>query len=49
MQCTNLFSFVETARKFISAELLIRKLEPSSVLVLLALMNIRAYRLKALQ
>ena len=51
-----LFSFVETPRKFIIAELSIRKLGPSSVLiiwlvliVLLALMKIRAYGSKALQ
>ena len=49
-----LFSFVETPRKFIIAELSIRKLGSSSVLiilliVLLALMKIRAYGSKALQ
>ena len=55
MQCTcndvptYLFSFVETPRKCIIAELLIRKLASSSVLVLLALTKIRAYGLKALQ
>ena len=52
------FSFVETPRKFIIAELSIRKLGSSSVLiisyslvysVLLALMKIRAYGSKALQ
>ena len=42
-----LFSFVETPRKFIIAELSIRKLGSSSVL--LALMKIRAYGSKALQ
>ena len=51
------FSFVETPRKFIIAELSIRKLGSSSVLiisyslvysVLLALMKIRAYGSKAL-
>ena len=42
-------SFVETSRKFIIAELSIRKLGPSSVLIiLLALMKIRAYGSKAL-
>ena len=48
----NLTSFVETPRKFIIAELSIRKLGSSSVLiilvVLLALMKIRAYGSKAL-
>ena len=50
-----LLSFVETPRKFIIAELSIRKLGSSSVLiilliiVLLALMKIRAYGSKALQ
>ena len=47
-----LFGFVETPRKFIIAEVSIRKLGSSSVLitlVLLALMNIRAYGSKALQ
>ena len=55
-----LLSFVETPRKFIIAELWIRKLGSSSVLivrlghiisavVLLALMKIRAYGSKALQ
>ena len=56
-----LFSFVETPRKFTIAELSIRKLGSSSVLiillvllvllllVLLALMKIRAYGSKALQ
>ena len=42
-----LLSFVETPRKFIIAELSIRKLGSSSVL--LALMKIRAYGSKALQ
>ena len=42
-----LFSFVETPRKFIIAELSIRKLGSSSVL--LALMKIQAYGSKALQ
>ena len=42
-----LLSFVETPRKFIIAELSIRKLGYSSVL--LALMKIRAYGSKALQ
>ena len=42
-----LFSFVETPRKFMIAELSIRKLGSSSVL--LALMKIRAYGSKALQ
>ena len=53
---TYLFSFVETPRKFIIAELSIRKLGSSSVLIiqsiisiLLALMKIRAYGSKALQ
>ena len=41
-----LFSFVETPRKFIIAELSIRKLGSSSAL--LALMKIRAYGSKAL-
>ena len=53
----DLFSFVETPRKFTIAELSIRKLGSSSVLVipliiplvLLALMKIRAYGSKALQ
>ena len=47
-----LLSFVETPRKFIIAELSIRKLGSSSVLIiqlLLALMKIRAYGSKALQ
>ena len=47
-----LLSFVDTPRKFIIAELSIRKLGSSSVLiilVLLALMKIRAYGSKALQ
>ena len=49
-----LFSFVETPRKFIIAELSIRKLGSSSMLiilliVLLALMKIGAYGSKALQ
>ena len=49
-----LLSFVETPRKFIIAELSIRKLGSSLVLiipllVLLALMKIRAYGSKALQ
>ena len=54
-----LFNFVETPRKFIIAELSIRKLGSSSVLiiqmqivinsVLLALMKIRAYGSKALR
>ena len=47
-----LFGFVETPRKFIIAELSIRKLGSSSVLIillLLALMKIRAYGSKALQ
>ena len=49
-----LLSFVETPRKFIIAELLIRKLGSSSVLripfpALSALMKIRAYGSKALQ
>ena len=54
-----LFNFVETPRKFIIAELSIRKLGSSSVLiiqmqivinsVLLALMKIRAYGSKTLQ
>ena len=56
-----LFSFVETPRKFIIAELSIRKLGFSSVvmiqlivyiivlIVLLALMKIQAYGSKALQ
>ena len=45
-----LFSFVETPRKFIIAELSIRKLGSSSaLLLLLALMKIRAYGSKALQ
>ena len=44
-----LFSFVETPRKFIIAELSIRKLGSSSVLIILALMKIRAYGSKALQ
>ena len=48
-----LLSFVETPRKFIIAELSIRKLGSSSVLiimiVLLALMKIRAYGSKALR
>ena len=43
----NFFSFVETARKFIIAELSIRKLGSSSVLIIL--MKIRAYGSKALQ
>ena len=42
-----LFSFVETPRKFIVAELSIPKLGSSSVL--LAMMKIRAYGSKALQ
>ena len=41
-----LFSFVETPRKFIIAELSIRKL---GLLLLLALMKIRSYGSKALQ
>ena len=48
-----LLSFVETPRKFVIAELSIRKLGSSSVLIilllLLALMKIRAYGSKALQ
>ena len=50
-----LLSFVETPRKFIIAELSIRKLGSSSVLIilllmlLLALMKIRVYGSKALQ
>ena len=46
-----LVKLVETPRKFIIAELSIRKLGSSSVLiiVLLALMKIRAYGSKALQ
>ena len=48
-----LLSFVDTPRKFIIAELSIRKLGSSSVLiillVLLALMKIRVYGSKALQ
>ena len=44
-----LLSFVETPRKFIIAELSIRKLGSSLALVLLALMKIRAYGSKALQ
>ena len=49
-----LLSFVETPRKFIIAELSIRKLGSTSVLIillalLLALMKIRAYESKALQ
>ena len=43
----NFFSFVETARKFIIAELSIRKLGSSSVLIML--MKIRAYGSKALE
>ena len=42
-----LLSFVDTPRKFIIAELLIRKLGSSSVLIIL--MKIRAYGSKALQ
>ena len=42
-----LFSFVETPRKFIIAELSIRKLGSSSVLIML--MKIRAYGSKAAQ
>ena len=42
-----LLSFVETPRKFIIAELSIRKLGSSSVLIIL--MKIRAYGSKALQ
>ena len=38
-----LLSFVDTPRKFIIAELSIRKLGSSSVLIILALMKIRAY------
>ena len=51
MQTLYLLSFVETPRKFIIAELSIRKLGSSSVLIilLLALMKIRAYGSKALQ
>ena len=49
-----LLSFVETPRKFIIAELLIRKLGSTSMLIillalLLVLMKIRAYGSKALQ
>ena len=44
---TYLLSFVETPRKFIIAELSIRKLGSSSVLIIL--MKIRAYESKALQ
>ena len=43
----DLFSFVETPRKFIIAKLSIRKLGSSSVL--LALMKIQAYGSTALQ
>jgi hypothetical protein len=41
--------FVETPRKFITAKLSIRKPGSSSVLIILALMKIRAYGSKALQ
>ena len=37
-QCIYLFSFVETPRKFIIAELSIRKLGSSSVLIIRALL-----------
>ena len=50
MNTIYLLSFVDTPRKFIIVELSIRKLGSSSVLiVLLALMKIRAYGSKALQ
>ena len=42
-----LFIFVETPRKFIIAELSICKLGSLSVLIILALMKIRAYGSKA--
>ena len=43
------FVFVETPRKFITAKLSIRSPGSSSVDILLALMEIRAYGSKALQ